>query len=113
VVSCAHRCCTISGNAYHRHRSPPDLCARCQDQLDEEEVAELADIVGTVIDRIAPAIPGLPSDPDALLDLVLSVTTDVYTRSWAEGQLQGLAPGRRRTVLAARVGIALAFPARG
>jgi hypothetical protein len=62
------------------------------------------------VDRVAPEIPGLPTDPRALLDHVIDLTTEVHRRARADPEIQRLSPRRRRTVLAARVGLALAFP---
>jgi hypothetical protein len=109
-VTCGHHCCRIAANAYHVHAAAPERCEHCHDA--RTEVDNLSAIVNAVVDRVAPEIPGLPRDPDQLVDRVIAVTADIHQRSLAEPDLAHLSLNRRRTVLAARVGIALAFPDR-
>jgi hypothetical protein len=88
MTDCGHTCCAISANRYHAHNAEPDACEHC----------------------VAPEIPGLPTDPDRLLDHVIELTASVHEASRADPAIQRLSPRWRRTVLAARVGLALAFP---
>jgi hypothetical protein len=108
--SCGHLCCSIAHNRYHAHTTAPADCEHCPEAA--AEIDGLADIVTSVIDRVAPQIPGLPTDPDFLLERVIDLTTRVHERARDDPEIQRLSPGRRRTVLAARVGLGLAFPER-
>jgi hypothetical protein len=108
VTDCGHDCCAIADNPYHCHRSTPENCGPCREAA--PEIDGLAEIVAAVVDRVAPEIPGLPTDPETLVDHVIAVTTGVHRRARTDPEVQRLSPRRRRTVLAARVGLALAFP---
>jgi hypothetical protein len=108
ATGCGHDCCSVARNRYHVHAAEPARCEHCTDA--RQDLDDLADIVSTVVNRVAPEIPGLPTDPDALIDQVIDVTTAVHEATRTDGGLRALSPRRRRTVLAARVGIALAFP---
>jgi hypothetical protein len=110
VNTCGHLCCEIAHNRYHSHTTAPAECDHCPDAA--AEIDGLADIVTSVIDRVAPEISGLPTDPDVLLDHVVDLTTRVHERARTDPAIQQLSPRRRRTVLAARVGLGLAFPER-
>jgi hypothetical protein len=139
VTSCGHQCCEIAGNAYHSHTVEPATCPRCTDADAPDLIdltaaepratgpspsgaagtgalplshADVSDIVTAVVDRVAPQIPGLPADREWLLDRVVTVTAGVHRQALTERELQQLSADRRRTILAARVGLALAFPGR-
>ena len=58
---------------------------------------------------VAPEIPGLPEDGE-LVHLVVCVTLAVYAAAIVDPEVHALDAGERRTVLVARVGLALAFP---
>jgi hypothetical protein len=75
-----------------------------------QESHVLGRIVADVVARVAPEIPGLPTDA-ALTELVASHALAVYAAGLVDPDVQGLDERDRRTVLAARVGLALAFPA--
>jgi hypothetical protein len=124
---CGHRCCDIPSNGFHTHREPPTGCARCA-RIPEPETKELpvvrprpkapehresyllGRIVADVLARIAPQIPGLPGGSE-LNELVASHALAVYAGGLVDPDLQALGPRDQRSVLAARVGMALAFPA--
>ena len=59
--------------------------------------------------RVAPEIPDLPEGHE-LVHLVICVTLSVYAAAIVDPDVQALDAGERRTVLAARVGLILAFP---
>jgi hypothetical protein len=73
------------------------------------ESVVLGRIVADVVARVAPQIPGLPADAE-LSELVASHALAVYAAGLVDPDVQVLAERERRTVLAARVGLALAFP---
>jgi hypothetical protein len=123
---CGHRCCEIPFNGYHTHAGRPSTCSRCD--LAREHGAQLAAghpngtptpssheshvlgrMVADVLARIAPQIPGLPAGTE-LTELVSSHALAVYAGSIVDPELQHLDERERRSVLAARVGLALAFP---
>jgi hypothetical protein len=110
ATTCGHDCCVVAGNRYHAHAATPETCEHCVDA--RHEIDDLGDIVTAVVDRVAPQIPGLPTDPDAMLVRVIDVTARVHEAARHEAEVERLSPRRRRTVLAARVGLALAFPDR-
>ena len=110
MTRCGHLCCAIADNRYHAHTVTPAECENCPEAA--AEIDGLADIVSSVIDRVVPQIPGLPTDPDYLLELVIDLTTRVHERARCDPDIERLSPRRRRTVLAARVGLGLAFPER-
>jgi hypothetical protein len=108
MTDCGHACCAIADNAYHSHTAAPDDCDHCVEA--RTDIDDLSDIVVTVVDRVAPQIPGLPTDADALVEHVIAVTAEVHQHARADPDMELLSPRRRRTVLAARVGLVLAFP---
>lgn len=103
---CGHRCCAIRANAYHAHVDPPGGCDRCA-RATERDRQMLAEVITSVITRVAPEIPGLPTGAD-LTELVTGQTVATYARALTEPAVQGLSERERRTVLAGRVGVALA-----
>jgi hypothetical protein len=131
---CGHRCCEIPSNSYHTHLGSPAACPRCAHEPlpgpvspfappppaappapgDEGDGASaegylLGHIVSDVLARLAPEIPGLPSG-DELAELVTSHALALYAAGIVEPGLQSLSERERHTVLASRVGLALAFP---
>jgi hypothetical protein len=74
-----------------------------------QESHVLGRIVADVLARIAPQIPGLP-DGTELTELVASHALAVYAGGLVDPAVQALDERDRRSVLAARVGLALAFP---
>jgi hypothetical protein len=70
----------------------------------------LGRIVAEVVARVAPEIPGLPA-ASQLADLVARHSLAVYSDALADPEVLGLSEEDQTTVLAGRVGIALAFPA--
>jgi hypothetical protein len=108
VTSCGHRCCEIAGNSYHRHADPPDTCARCTALAREIDAVSLGQLVAEVVALVVPEIPGLPRGSE-LSTLVGIETTAVHRAARHDPQLYGLDADLRRTVLAGRVGISLAF----
>jgi hypothetical protein len=111
VNDCGHRCCRIAGNAYHSHVEPPTTCPRCAALVPPEEadVAGLAHLVADVVANVAPQIPGLPGGP-TLAELVGEHALAVFRSALAEPTLQVMPRAERRTVLAGRVALVLAFP---
>jgi hypothetical protein len=109
VSHCGHRCCEIADNAYHAHLEPPEVCARCG--LMGSSVP-LGRIVAEVVSRVAPEIPGLPVSAE-LAELVARLSLTVYAEAVADPEVLRLAEDDQTTVLAGRVGIALAFPTPG
>jgi hypothetical protein len=116
---CGHQCCEIPSNGYHAHTEPPSSCGRCGDAGDSavdagpgqgRESAVLGRLVADVVARVAPQIPGLPAETE-LTEIVASHALAVYAAGLVDPDLQILGERDRRTVLAARVGLALAFPA--
>jgi hypothetical protein len=69
----------------------------------------LGRIVADVVARVVPQIPGLPVETE-LTELVASHALAVYAAGLVDPDVQVLGERERRTVLAARVGLALAFP---
>jgi hypothetical protein len=136
---CGHRCCEIPSNSYHTHLGEPSGCGRCADRPEppaahepEPEVTMpvpavvepppgddgenasresylLGRVVADVLTRVAPQIPGLPTGTE-LNELVASHALALYASGIVEPDLQNLDERERRTVLATRVGLALAFP---
>jgi hypothetical protein len=76
---------------------------------DGSESVVLGRIVADVVARVAPQISGLPDDVE-LTELVASHALAVYAAGLVDPDVQTLGERERRTVLAARVGLALAFP---
>jgi hypothetical protein len=109
VSHCGHRCCTIADNAYHRHLDPPPTCPQCARAYHQNESGLLGRIVNDVLIRVAPEIPGLPTGAE-LAELVASHALAVYAAALVDPDVRALDERSRRTVLAARVGLALAFP---
>jgi hypothetical protein len=118
---CGHQCCEIPSNGYHAHTEPPSNCGRCEDAGEDMSVSEagagqgresavLGRLVADVVARVAPQIPGLPAETE-LTEIVASHALAVYAAGLVDPDLQILGERDRRTVLAARVGLALAFPA--
>lgn len=107
--SCGHLCCQIADNAYHVHAEPPPSCPRCA-ALGEAEPVALGRLVAEVLLHVAPEIPGLPGGA-ALAALVGHHALDTYRAARDEPAVRALRDSERRAVLAARVGLALAFPA--
>jgi hypothetical protein len=128
---CGHRCCEIPHNGYHTHTGRPSGCTRCAtapgtvgtgtlpdaatrpatdaDRPHGYESHVLGRIVADVLARIAPQIPGLPGGTE-LTELVSSHALAVYASSLIDPDVQTLDEREQRTVLATRVGLALAFP---
>jgi hypothetical protein len=79
------------------------------DEPPVEIVQDLRDIAAAVIERFAPQIDGLPSG-DELGTLVNRNTFVVYRMALDDPDLTGVDPIEWRRVVAARVGLALAFP---
>ena len=131
MSGCGHRCCEIPSNSYHTHTGPPAVCGRCASAIDPVAGSACADqtgaaggeqaepgapesyllgrIVADVVARVVPQIPGLPSGTE-LTELVASHALAVYASGLVEPEIQSLDDRDRRSVLAARVGMALAFP---
>ena len=115
MSDCGHQCCEIPSNGYHAHTGPPSSCRHCAtvgptaDRGPRGESVVLGRIVADVVARVAPQIPGLPADAE-LSELVASHALAVYAAGLVDPDVQVLAERERRTVLAARVGLALAFP---
>jgi hypothetical protein len=113
VSDCGHQCCEISGNGYHRHIRPPADCRRCASApevaaADDERVA-VARIVADVVGQVAPQIPGLPPGAE-LARLVAREALTIYAAAAIDPDVQALGERDQRSVLAGRVGLALAFP---
>ena len=115
MSDCGHQCCEIPYNGYHAHTGPPSSCRHCAVTADTPAMSSGAEsvvlgrIVADVVARVAPQIPGLPADAE-LSELVASHALAVYAAGLVDPDVQVLAERERRTVLAARVGLALAFP---
>jgi hypothetical protein len=117
---CGHRCCRIPENGYHVHPRSPEDCPHCQAgvagtpaeaeiQADVDRMSNDLDRIATsVTDRIAPQIPGLPRG-DGLEELVGSLTAVHYLDALDDHDLDGIDPDQWRTIVAARVALALAF----
>lgn len=110
-VNCGHQCCEIPSNRYHTHAGPPAHCPRCARTGGHEGpvTVTLGRILADVLARVAPQIPGLPTDEE-LTDLVASHTMTVYATGLIDPDVQRLDEREQRTVLAGRVGMELAFP---
>ena len=113
---CGHRCCHIRTNGYHRHVDAPATCPHCARATlladtgpPAGESVVLARIVSDVLARVAPEIPGLPAGAE-LAELVTGHALAVFAAGLVDPELHGLGERERRAVLAARVGLALAFP---
>jgi hypothetical protein len=99
------------------HIRHPDDCDRCTLARHEqiEEVAQppsapsLDQVVSSVLTRMVPSIAGLPQG-DELHELVEERSIEVYVAGLTDPDLLGLDPDAWRTVVATRVGLALAFP---
>jgi hypothetical protein len=119
VNHCGHRCCEITGNAYHSHVEPPATCPRCAARPsgpgdvppppEGSDLVSLGHLVADVVTNVAPEIPGLPGG-SALAQLVGDSALSVYRAALSEPTLQVLPRAERQIVLAGRVGLALAFP---
>lgn len=117
MSDCGHSCCAIRANDCHVHIRPPEECERCalvrHQQI--EEVAQppsapsLGQVVSSVLTRMVPSIAGLP-DGDELHQLVEERSIDIYVVGLTDPDLLGLEPDAWRTVVATRIGLALAFP---
>jgi hypothetical protein len=112
-VHCGHRCCSIATNAYHCHQVEPEDCERCAavgvDPPGESHVVSLGRLVSSVILHVVPQIHGLDESPD-VGQRVASECLRVYAEGLADQDVQALDPREQGSVLAARVGLALAFP---
>jgi hypothetical protein len=116
-MSCEHDCCGIPENGYHVHTEVPDRCQRCsvvtssagEATIRVSESVTLAEVVADVVASVAPQIPDLPAAAE-LADLVAHHALAVYAASLDDADVQALDGRTQRTVLAARVGLALAFP---
>jgi len=110
---CAHRCCALRSNPYHTHTSPPTGCPRCAAADDgawgEDGANEIPIIAARVLHAVAPQIPHLPAG-EQLDELVHATTMSTYHDSMGEPQVRALSRTDRRRVIAARVGLTLAFP---
>jgi hypothetical protein len=73
------------------------------------ESAELGRLVADVVARVVPELPGLPAAAE-LTELVASQALAVYAAGLVDPALQMLHERDRRTALAGRVGLAIAFP---
>jgi hypothetical protein len=109
VSHCGHRCCEIADNAYHAHLDTPESCPRCG--LTGAPVP-LGRVVAEVVTRVAPEIPGLPASGE-LAELVARLSLSVHAEGLTDPEVLRLAEVDQTTVLAGRVGIALAFPTPG
>jgi hypothetical protein len=120
---CGHQCCEIPSNGYHAHIEPPATCPRCggtgstvvsrsrpSSAGPANESAVVGRIVADVVARVAPEIPGLPRDGE-LAGMVASHALAAYAAGLIDPDVQVLDEREQRTVLAGRVGLALAFPA--
>lgn len=106
---CHHACCAIPDNGYHRHAEPPVTCPRCARARPDAETPLLGAVMASVMSRVVPHIPGLPGGA-ALANLVTRQSLATYTQARDDPEVQALGDRERRTVLAGRVGLALAFP---
>jgi hypothetical protein len=113
---CGHSCCAIRDNRFHSHTRAPDACKRCRVASDDRigEPAESItpspdDVIASVMDRVVPGIVGLP-DGDELYAIVHRVALGIYRAGLSDPDLRGLNANEWRTVVATRVGLALAFP---
>jgi hypothetical protein len=107
--TCEHSCCSIRGNPYHLHERPPERCLGCS-AADGEPSGEvsLGELVAEVVARVAPEIPGLPTGRE-LVEQITAETRAVHAAAAADPVLAGVPAAERHTVLAGRVGLALAF----
>jgi hypothetical protein len=109
---CGHRCCSIATNAYHSHQHEPADCERCAaipvDADGPLHVVSLGRLVASVVTHIVPQIPGLDG-PD-VRQRVASECLRIYAEGLSDPNVQALDALEQRSVLAARVGLALAFP---
>jgi hypothetical protein len=109
MAGCRHRCCAIRSNPYHSHVDPPEGCRRCRVADVERLGFEVDELVDAVLATLTPEIPGLPRG-EPLAELVLAHAADVCLAAQDDPQLEHLDPEQRRTVLAGRVAVALAYP---
>jgi hypothetical protein len=116
MSDCGHSCCAIRDNRFHSHTRPPDACKRCRVVSDgrigeraESITPSLDDVITSVLDRVVPGIVGLP-DGDELYALVHRVALGIYRAGLFDPDLRRLDANDWRTVIATRVGLALAFP---
>jgi hypothetical protein len=110
-MHCGHICCTITGNRYHSHREPPELCERCAwaEGDDAPRAAGLGELVAAAVARVAPEVPGLPTGAE-LAERAGPEVRAVCEEARTDPDLTGLGPDELRLALAGRVVIALAFP---
>ena len=91
------------------------MCGACTGAAvptgDAHELVTLSRLVVDVVSRVAPQITGLPAEPE-WSELVASTSSAVYQAALVDPDVQRLPGHEQRIVLAARVGLALAFPAR-
>lgn len=117
VADCGHRCCRIRANAYHVHPRSPERCQPCRAAAAREPeprtpvvtVEDLALVVESVLTRVAPEVPGLPTGA-TLTELVSASALDHWVAALDDPDLIGTDRRERRRILAGRVGVALAFP---
>jgi hypothetical protein len=115
MSDCGHSCCAIRDNRFHAHTSPPDARKRCRVASDgvgeraESITPSLDDVIASVMDRVVPGIVGLP-DGEELHALVHRPALGIYRAGLTDRDLRGLDANEWRTVIATRVGLALAFP---
>jgi hypothetical protein len=112
VSDCGHRCCEISANGYHKHIRPPEECGRCAGTTGVAAAGPgeaIARIVADVVGQVAPQIPGLPPRAE-LAALVVREAHTIYAAAAIDPDVQALGERDQRSVLAGRVGLALAFP---
>jgi hypothetical protein len=109
TTNCGHICCAIAENQYHVHADEPQECGRCIKKAGQASGVEgLGRLVATVLVRVAPEIPGLPTGP-ALVDRVADAVITVYEAARHDPELAGLSGEARHRTLVGRVALALAF----
>jgi hypothetical protein len=116
MSDCEHCCCAQRDSSDHRHASSPEDCGACAlarhaafTELAEPFTPPLGSVVVSVMERIVPAIAGLPAG-DELRELVEDTSRRAYVAGLSDPDLLGLDSDSWRTVVATRVGMTLAFP---
>jgi hypothetical protein len=108
---CGHRCCSVPANPCHTHMTKPPECQGCaaSRQAERRAPGEESVITAVVMRSIVPQISGLPVGRE-LDRLVAEQVRAHYLGALDDGALADLDANEWCGVVAARVGLALAFP---